>query len=65
MSAPLGPTGLDHASSAAIDEAALWLATERVRPSPIVPALQRRFGLTPAEACAAIREADLIRARAH
>lgn len=59
-----GTTGLDHESSAAVDEAARWLAFERSPPRPIVPGLQKRFGLTPAEACQAIREAGLIRARA-
>jgi len=59
-----GTTGLDHESSAAIDEAARWLATEPNLPRPIVPSLQKRFGLTAAEACAAIREAGLIRGRA-
>ncbi|WAP69301.1 hypothetical protein OH818_03100 [Jiella pelagia] len=62
--APLGPTGLDHESSAAVDEAARWLAFEKTPPHPIVPALRRRFGLSPVEACTAIREAGLIRARA-
>jgi len=49
----------------AIDGAALWLATEPNPTHPIVPALRRRFGLSPTEACQAIREAALIRGRAH
>jgi len=55
----------EHEHSAAIDEAASWLAmTPRERiAQPIVPALRERFGLTPAEACAAIKEAQLRRAR--
>ena len=42
-----------------IQEAGRWLASlpRAERPSPIVPELQRRFGLSAAEACAAIREA--------
>ncbi|MBS9720240.1 hypothetical protein JYU29_06015 [Tianweitania sp. BSSL-BM11] len=61
-----GSTGLSHEHSAAVEEAARWLATEprdRV-PHPIVPALRSRFGLTAQEACAAIKEARLIQARA-
>lgn len=61
-------TGLDHESTASIDEAARWLAQlpqpERKVLSPIVPALKARFGLTAGEACAAIREANLIHGRA-
>ena len=57
----LGPTGLSHVHTAAIDLAAAWLAGEPVAPSPIVPVLQRRFGLTAAEACAAIRDAGAMR----
>ena len=67
MSAPVpvgGTTGFDHESSAVIDEAAAWLAMQSPRPSPVVPALQKWFGLTAAESCAAIREASLRRARA-
>ncbi len=42
-----GPTGLDHESTARIDEAATWLATMApgTRPHPVVPALKARFGL--------------------
>jgi len=56
----------EHEHSASVYEAAQWLATEprdRV-PHPIVPALRSRFGLTAQEACAALREANLIKARA-
>lgn len=60
-----GTTGLDHESSAAIDEAARFIATtpDALLPRPIVPALRRQFGLSVVEACAAIRGARLIRAR--
>lgn len=52
-------TGLDHESSAAIDEAAHWLrANSDLAERPIIPALRRRFGLTPLDACKAIREAN-------
>lgn len=56
----------EHQHSAAIEEAARWLATvaPHERPSPIVPALRSRFGLTALEATEACREAALIRARA-
>ncbi len=49
----------------AVQKAALWLATEKNPPHPIVPELRERFGLSAAEAVAAIRESHLIRARAH
>ncbi|WP_036262968.1 hypothetical protein [Mesorhizobium sp. WSM2561] len=60
-----GTTGLCHETSAAIDEAATWLATtpRRQRGKPAVPLLRGRFGLTAQEACEAIREANLIWAR--
>ncbi|CAI2936057.1 protein of unknown function [Aminobacter niigataensis] len=49
---------------AAIATAAKWLATEKSPPHPIVPHLRRQFGLSVVEATHAIREAQLIRARA-
>lgn len=52
-------TGLDHESSAAVDEAAIWYRANRDQVErPVVPALRQRFGLTPLEACQAIREAN-------
>ena len=57
----LGSTGLSHAHTAAIDVAAASAAGEPVVPRPIVPSLQRRFGLTAAEACAAIRDSVAMR----
>lgn len=57
-------TGPDHESTAAIDEAASWLAAQTTIPHPVVPALRARFGLSVKDACAAIREAALKRARA-
>lgn len=50
----------------AIAKAANWLATtpDAKRPHPLVPYLQKAYGLAPAQAIAAIREANLIRARA-
>lgn len=48
-----------------IDEAARWLAsTPPAQRGPVVPALRERFGLSPSEACAVIREVNLRRARA-
>lgn len=46
-----------------VQKAARWLATEKNPPHPIVPALRERFGLSAAEAVAAIRESHLIKAR--
>lgn len=52
--------------SSAIEVAAAWLSqTSRDRINrPIVPTLKAQFGLTASEAVAAIREANLRRARA-
>lgn len=53
-----GTTGLCHQSSAAISEAARWLAANRdTCERPIIPALRRRFGLAVHEAVCAVREA--------
>lgn len=53
--------------SEAIHNAAKWLAEtpDRQRPPHVLAHLQHEFGLTAAQAVAAIREANLIRARAH
>lgn len=58
-------TPQEHQHSAAVDEAARWLATvaPHERPSPVVPGLRSRFGLSALEACEAIKEASLIRTR--
>lgn len=62
-----GTTGHCHESTTSIDEAAAWMATRPAArlPSPIVPELGKLFGLTPEEACVALREAALIRGRAN
>lgn len=59
-------SGLDHEHTAAVDLAAEWLATTRRDeiPGPLVPVLRQRFGLSAQEACQAIAEANLRRARA-
>lgn len=44
--------------------AAQWLATEKNPPHPIVPHLRKQFCLSALEATHAIREANLIKARA-
>lgn len=60
------PANRIAAKPSSIDAAASWLATGGLdRAKPVVPQLQREFGLTPAQACEAIREAALVRARAH
>ncbi|AWC25476.1 hypothetical protein CO731_04973 [Aminobacter sp. MSH1] len=43
--------------------AAQWLATEKSPPHPIIPYLRKQFGLSSADAIAAIRESHLIKAR--
>ena len=60
MSDEPAPTAADSAA-ATIEEAARWLASQSPRPCPVIPALQRRFGLTARQACHAIREASLVR----
>ncbi|MER9723129.1 MULTISPECIES: hypothetical protein [unclassified Mesorhizobium] len=53
-----GSTGLCHQSSAAIEVAAAWYrANASACEHPIIPALRRRFGLTPLQAVAVLREA--------
>ena len=48
-------------------QAATWLAVtpKSQRPKNVIAELRDRFDLGPVDACAAIREAALIRARAH
>lgn len=54
-------TGLDHESSAAIDEAARWYASNRWWcERPVVPALHRRFGVNAFEACCALSQANRL-----
>lgn len=61
----MGDTGTDHEHREAIGEAARWILWgERDRSVPLVPQLKQRFGLSGKEACEAIVEANLIRARA-
>lgn len=50
-----------------IKQAAQWLATtpQRQRPQPIIPHLQKTYGLSAAQAIEAIRKAHEIAARAH
>jgi hypothetical protein len=61
-----GTTGCDHHDNPAIEEAGRWLAStpREWRPRPIIPALCERFGISPKEACAAIKAATLAEARA-
>lgn len=41
--------------SPAVQQAAAWLREQSPRPSPVVPELRKRFGLTPKEAVEAIQ----------
>jgi len=53
-----GTTGACHQSSAAIEMAATWYRANAAScEHPIIPALRSRFGLTPLQAIAALREA--------
>jgi len=58
-----GSTGHCHESTAAIDEAATWLAAQEKAPHPVVPSLRQRFGLSTLDACKATAEAAAIRRR--
>ena len=54
-------TGIDHQGSAAVEQAAIWLAEQKEPPRPAVPVLRRIFGLGAGEACEAIALADRFR----
>lgn len=54
------------ASACPVQQAAKWLATNPINfKRPIHEQLVERFAITPQQATEAIREANLIRARAH
>ena len=57
---------LDHEPDERVTRAASWLAVtpKAQRPKNVIVELRDRFGLSPQEACAAIAEYNLIRARA-
>lgn len=55
----------EHETSAGVDLAARWFATSpQDRSRAPIPVLRERFGLTAQQACMALREANLIKARA-
>ena len=57
---PLTPA--EHEHSAAVDLAAQWLVSQGdLTGRAVIPELRQRFGITAAEACAACRQAGLIR----
>jgi hypothetical protein len=60
------PATADHEHSAQLDVAVQWLVStpRSARPGPLVPALRKQFGLSPIEACQAIREYNVKMARA-
>lgn len=58
-----GTTGHSHEHSAAVEQAAQWLAEEQQPPPAIIPALRSRFGLSAVEACEAIALARDYRTR--
>ncbi len=47
-------TGVDHERNKTVVVAAQWLAEQKKRPTPLVPALRSRFDLTAVEACEAM-----------
>lgn len=54
-------TGIDHEGSAAVEQAAIWLAEQKESPRPAVPVLRRMFGICAVEACEAIALAGRYR----
>jgi hypothetical protein len=48
-------------STAAIERAARWLASQSAPPHHVIPELRRRFGLSAVEAIEAIRQAAKLR----
>lgn len=56
-----------HNCTTEVEQAAMWLADQRPAPSPIIPALRQRFGLSTIDACkaAALSEKFRIYRRAH
>lgn len=59
-------TGLDHESTAAIDEAARWYAANRsCCERPVVPALRRRLGVNALEACCAMSQTNQLLSARH
>lgn len=56
-----GTTGHSHEHSAAVEEAAVWLAEQKEPPRLVVPLLQSQFGLTALEATEAIAMAQQFR----
>ncbi|MAY61556.1 MAG: hypothetical protein CML29_05035 [Rhizobiales bacterium] len=54
-------TGVDHQHSAAVEQAAMWLAEQQEPPKPAVPFLRRTFGLSTHEACEACSLANRFR----
>lgn len=52
-------TGADHAHSASVEQAAMWLSEQQQPPRPIVPVLRQRFNLF--EACEAAAMAEKYR----
>ena len=63
MTAALDLTPGEHSHTAAIDEAARFLAITPPcdRPRPLVPGLRAMFGLNAVESCQAIRQSHEIR----
>lgn len=58
-------TAAEHEHSAIVDQAVEWFAANYATcERPIVPALQRRFGLTAHQAVVVIRSVTPMRARA-
>ncbi len=58
MSTPAPP---EHSHSAAVEQAAIWLADEQTPSQPIIPELRRRFDLSSLEATEACAIAQRFR----
>lgn len=56
-----GSTGHGHEQSAAVEQAAIWLADQKEPPRLAVPVLRSQFGLSAVEATEAIAMAQRFR----
>lgn len=54
-------TPQEHEHSATVEQAAQWLADQHPQPSPALPIIREKFGLSPLEGCEALAMAQRYR----
>ncbi len=54
-------TPAEHEHSAAVEQAAQWLAEQNPEPSPALPVIREKFGLSPLEGCEVLAMARRFR----